>query len=293
MSVFKIGYSTRQNVPRFNQLNPVVDNSLPSRIYLGNLYLKSEYAHTATFSYKKTGVKKYTHLLKLTGSCTQYFIGDHLYMPKSDITISGITVRKGTQFLTYENLGNALKVNFTVSHERNISKIKYGFNYGYTFDQLPNKLNDLISKTVINRYNFGVHTNYYPNPLLLFTNNFYGSYGLVNNLINESKNNKLLNWGLNSNFRYLFFKSMLVELELNAYQVVNISQSNSDDARAILNFSLKQELFKKKMLSIQFHIHDIFNKSLDITQNPSAVFITRVEKKMLGRYFLIGLAIKF
>jgi hypothetical protein len=289
---FKVDYSTRQNAPGFHQLNPVVDNSVASRLYMGQTGLQAENTHNMNLIFRKSGAKKILHLLKIEASYTQNYIGEQMLTPKIDSLINGITIPAKTQFRMPVNLDYSWRSSVSANHEKNIPKHKYGILYGYSLDILPNKVNQTLLLTRISRYNAGIYTSYYPTKLLSVTARAFGSFANITSSSNNKINQPVLNWNAGGSIRYLFRHSLLISLESNSFQVVAINKPSNKIITSIINISLKQGLFKHQKASIQLQVHDLFNQNRDITQNPTALFITQEQRLMLGRYVLLGFAIK-
>jgi hypothetical protein len=293
-SRFKITYKALQEAPQFRQLNPIIDNTIPSRLFLGDSKLIPEIKHVFDVEIKFKGPKDFQHLFRFNTTKVENHIGESVYFPVNDSIINGFEVKGGTQLILPINFNRQKSSTFSVNHERNIDKFKYGIHYGYRQDLLPTRQNSILSDTKINRYSSGIYWNYYPTYVLSFNINYYGSYAEIQNSVSTGSNQSVLNWNAGISIRYLLFESLLLDFESNSFQVKAISlPSSNKKITSILNFNAKQTLFKKHKISTLFQIHDLLNQNRDITQNPTALYITQEQKTMLGRYFIFGISVSF
>ena len=293
-SRFKITYKALQKAPQFRQLNPTINNVILSRPFLGEPKLTPEIKHIFDIEYKFKGNYNIQHHLRFNATKTENFIGESVSFSTKDSIINDYTIQKGTQLIQLMNFNHQISANISMNHERNSKKSKYGINYSFRHDLLPRKQNSVFSETKIKRFNTGIYWNFYPTNRLSFNFNSYASYAVIQNSISTGNNQEVLNWNAGVHIKYLLFDSLLLDFTSNSFQVnaLNVVSSNNK-ITSILNFSAKQTLFKKQNISFLFQVHDLLNQNLDITQNPTALYITQEEKSMLGRYILFGFSKSF
>jgi hypothetical protein len=287
----RITYSTHQNAPSFNNLNPLIDNSIPTRLRVGNSDLKPEFEHLLSIFSKRKGGKKFLHILKINSLLTTNYTGNHLYTPLNDSIILNVFIKGGAQFTRVESFAYKFKNSIGITHEKNIAKNKFGIRYELVIDMLPNKVNNETNFTYSNRFNFSFFENYYPTQRLSLNFRTYSSYARVFSSVNTSLIQSLFNWNTNIGMRCLFWKSLLVDIEYSGFQAMIIGSNYNKKTVSIVNISVKQGLFKNQKASVFIKSHDLLNQNTDITQNPSDVYITNEQKLMLGRYFLVGFAL--
>ena len=290
---FKIAYNAIQRAPLFRQLNPVLNNLIPSRPLLGQPNLKPEIQHAFDLEFKFRAVK-IQHLLRFNATRVDHFIGESIFLPTVDSIVNGFTIKQGTQLIQPLNFDRRKSLSISANHERNKEKIRYGLNYGYRRDEFPNIQNNILAETKINRFNSGLFCNYYPNDVLSVNFFFFSSLGQIQNSINPQNEQAVFNWNSNLNVRYLLFNSLLLNLDATSFQVkTNSLPTANNSITSIVNFSAKHTLFKKQNFSLLFQAHDLLNQNKDIVQNPTALYLTQEQKMMLGRYFLLGLSFNF
>lgn len=292
MTRFKIAYKSLQEAPLFRHLNPILDNIIPSRPFLGQPDLEPEIKHVFDIEFKHQGGYNIQHIFRFNTTKTNNFIGENIYLPTKDSIVNGFSIKQGTQLLKPSNFKHQISSNFSMNHERNTEKFKYGINYGFRKDVFPSRQNNRNAETKIKRFNSGVYWNYYPNKVLSFNFNYFASYAEIENSLSPENKQSVINWNSRLNIRYLLFNSLLLNFDATSFQVdANNSQNVNNNINSILNFNAKYALLKKQRFSLLFTMHDILNQNKDITQNPTALYFTQEQKTMLGRYILLGFSL--
>ncbi len=291
-SSFRLNFTSDQVAPKFSDLNPILNNRIPSRLFIGNDNLSPENNYQLQLTYRLFKNKKALHVISATGNVKNNFIGYRFYTSNADSIFLQIALPSGTVLKVPANFSQQKQLRLSANNELNINKLKCGIRYGYNYDYTPYAINGQLQTTSVNRINSSIYGFYYPRTELSISANFYNSYAALTNSGSGSTTN-VWNWSANESVTYLFKNAVLFQVESNTFQVINYSFQSNKQVSSIVSSSAKFLLGKHQKSSLQLQVHDLLNQNKDITQNPSEIYITQEQVVMLQRYFLIGYALKF
>ncbi len=275
--------STRQ--PSLQQIQPLLDNSNPLDIYLGNPNLGQSFINNISLTY---------HDYKpLTGS--SMYVNGSFNFTNNDFT----------NYDVVDNFGR--KIHQTVNVNGNYS----GSFYSYYYFQIK-KINLGISNNLSG--NFSRNQNYI-NTSSNINNNQSASYGLNFDYDIEKK----LEFYVNCDWTYNHSTSSLrpdiktqywiqeYQLDMNIYlpkkfeiggnATFNIRQKTSDFDKnlntTILNAFVGKKFLKKDALEIKCSLQDLLNQNIGFSRTATSNYINERTYTVLKRYFLISLTWNF
>ncbi len=275
----RMDYETSMQEPTIQQLQPVIDNSDPLNLSVGNPTLRPSYQHRLTTNYTTFDPGKFVNFFAfVTGTYTanaitySQTVNDKLVrltMPvnvKDNVLLTGnfnfgfpiksiksrislgpsVTYMRGINVLNeqssytwQQNLGGSARYNFT-------------FNDIVTLD---------LSATLTHqetKYEFTTQNNQ------VYFNKTYSA---------EANINFLKNYQFNSSFDYYIYNS-----ETTSY----------NQTIPLLNLGISRFLLKNKTGELKFSVNNLLDQSLSVSQSASANYLQQQVYNNLGRYFMVS-----
>lgn len=264
--------------PSIQQLQPVVDNSDPLNLYVGNPNLRPAYSQNWRMNYTFFDPATFINLFVLadvqytTNAITQaqtfdeqlvrttkpVNVGHNLGMG-ANISL-GFPLRKiGSRFSIGANLRNQQGTNLLNDRENKINQLTTGGTIRYNFHH--KEILDLNLSAELSRQ----LTEYeFDQPDQTFIN---GSYTAETNLT------FLKNYQCSVNFDYLVYKS---------------ESSGFNRAIPMLNMSVSRFVLKNKSGELRLSVNNLLNRALGVNQTAMSNYVQRETSNSLGRYFMVS-----
>ena len=275
----RFAYTTRINQPSITQLSPVVDNSDPLRLYIGNPNLDAEYNHNVNFNFHSFS----------QFSSTSFFgsIGGTLTNHK--IITSRFVNEEFREVTTPVNIDHETAMNMYVSYGRPLkpihSRVSIDGNFSLTKTQnvIADELLDLnrwsrtAGITISNmnsevlEYNVGAEWT--------FSDNYYKS----NDALNQ---NTLLH-----DYFVDFTLTVWKKWKLNAsydYKLYTSDQFSQNQSLPLMQASISRFILKGDKGQIKLSVFDVLNenKGISLTANPN--YIEELHSNSIGRYGMLS-----
>lgn len=275
----RFNYNGRTNQPSAQQLQPVVDNSDPLNIKLGNPALKQSFNHSVRLFYNSFNV--FTQKI--------FFATINASFISNDIQNSTIIARNGVQTTMPVNLNGTYSIVGYVNYGFPLRKPKSNLNFGVN-------VNAIQSQTLINNQsNFTKNTGLGGN--IIWTTNLKEKWDI--NLTSNSMYN-LVSYTLQPNQNENFF-SQFLSVEATYYTKSGWSLTTDFDytynaGRAsgfntnipLFNVSIAKQVFKNKAGELKLYVFDLFKQNQSITRNVTASYVQDVNTTVLQQYFLLS-----
>jgi hypothetical protein len=280
----RLDYETSMREPSITQLQPVVDNSNPLNVYMGNPELKPAYVQTANLHYSQFDPVSFVN----------FFAMGSLTYQNNAIINAQRTNEKFVRTTQPVNVDNSLNANVNLNYGFRIQKLLSRFNLG-TSASINKGVNVIgrplegdveydISTTNMGgnaRYNFtfkeilqldltaNVRQTDSKSEVQGFQNQRYinSTYGAETNVT------ILKNWQLNADFNYYIYDSKTNDF----YQTI-----------PILNVWLSRFVLKANAGEIKVGVSNLLDKSLGVTQTANQNYIQQERLNNLGRYVMVS-----
>ncbi len=277
---FRFWYSTNVREPSLEQLQPVVDNSDPLNIYIGNPDLNNEYRHNLKFNYINFDQFSFTSLFAFIN--TTY--------SRNKITNETVIDENFRRTTRPVNVDYDFSINGRISYSTPIRKLGLKVNMGTNLRYQNSILFINTEKNKSNRYTTGFNVGLENRNKSTIDINIDGnwSYNLTTYDVSTDRNqnffnqrysaNVLLkptdNWSLNTSFNLRIF-----------------NQESFSDAQTvpIWNTSISRFLTKEKKLELKISAFDLLNQNLGINRTSNLNYVENEEILSLGRYITFGL----
>lgn len=274
----RFDYETSVQEPTIQQLQPVIDNSDPLNLYVGNPQLRPAYSQSWR--------------LNFTTFDPATFISFFTFV-NVDYTTNAIT---NAQYIdsnlvrttTPVNVDNSMSISGNAHFSFPIQKLKSRFSLGgdYRNQRSINLLNEAANtihqKTLGGtlRYNYRYNdifdlnlsadldhqlTSYeFNQPDQTFINSTYTA---------ESNLTLLKNYQVSTSFEYLEYENR---------------STNFSQAIPLLNLSVSRFVLKNKAGELKLAVNNLLDKALGISQTASINYLERQTTNSLGRYFMLS-----
>ncbi len=275
---------TTQN-PTLNQIQPLIDNTDPLNISVGNQNLKQGFVHN--FSFRASDYK----VLKSRS------IGINLSYNSTDNAISNSSI--------VDSLGRRINQAINVSGNYSfraganygfeiIPSLQLGFEIGPRINQYVNYVNGQRNETKTTASNFSINSGYWSDKWINFWLNFDANYNKSVSSIRPDVATTYWSYTAYNNLQFKFKKQKLyVDLngEFNFYQKT-AAFANQQNAY-IVNGGIRKIISKDEKWETKFYVNDIFNQNLGINRNISSNFISETTSQNVKRYFMLSLIYNF
>lgn len=275
----RLRYRTSVNEPSIEQLSPVVNNSNPLRIYVGNPNLKAEYRHTARFRYNAFNQFAFT----------SFFVSSSMTYTKNKVQNQVLIDSNLVQTTTPVNVANDLNLNTYVGFGAPVRPLKIKFDiFGY----------GSYRSSILLQNGVPVRTHIYNNSGTFAVENRKkdnfdlraGTEITYNITTYEGDAGKTQEYITNRYFGDLvvyFLKKWTFSGGAD-YNVYTGEAFASNQSIPILRASLSRVFLKGDRGQLEFMIYDILNKNIGFQRNQNLNYIEQQTSNTLGRYFMLN-----
>jgi hypothetical protein len=277
---FRLDYETSMQEPSVQQLQPVIDNSDPLNIYVGNPNLRPSYQHRVATNYTWFDPAK---MMNFFAFVTALYTTDAITQGQQ------VNPQNFIRTTRPENVDNSFTLTGNANFGFPITKIKSRVNIGpnITYNQSINLLNNRASTIVQQivggtvRYNFA-WKDVFSLDLAATLSNQETLYEFEKNLNQvyfnktysaESNFTFLKNYQLNAGFEYLVYDSRTTDF----YQTI-----------PLLNLAVSRFLLKNNVGELRLGVNNLLDQSFGVTQTANNNFLQQERLNNLGRYFMVS-----
>jgi hypothetical protein len=281
----RFNYNGNTINPTLQQIQPIIDNSDPLNIAVGNANLQQGFSNKFSFNASDYKVLK-SRSISLSGN---YFATNNAITNSTQVDANGRTIRK------YVNVDGSFNYNINVGYGLDIYKgVNLGLRTGKNFNRYINFVNDVKNINDNNGIEYTLNLNYWSDTWF----NFYWQISATNNQSTSSiRANITTNfWSYSSygNFNFNFKKAktyISIENDINVYQ----KSAAFPDQRNIylVSPSIRKVIGKKDQFELKLFAFDIFNQNNYVRRNISSNFISETTNNGIRRYFLLGFVYNF
>ncbi|MFN8279918.1 MAG: TonB-dependent receptor [Saprospiraceae bacterium] len=274
-----VSYSRSVSAPNSKDLLPIVDNTNPLSIRLGNPELEPRTGHDVSVSFRKFNRLKFTNLFGRIG---------YIYYDKDIIYATSVDERRVTTSQPV-NVNGVSSLNGNVNFGFPVIKNRLTFNLGYNYNYRKDitLVNSIEDHPVSTTNGFSLRSNITPSDnFTLFVNANY-RVSQRDSTKNSPVASNLVTYGgsteLNIKLPWLIFFN--TSFNLNNY---NNKINNFNSTVPILNISVAKLFLKDNKGEIRLSVYDLFNKTVGIQQYIRSNSISQTETLSLARYFMLS-----
>ncbi|MCB9311064.1 MAG: TonB-dependent receptor [Lewinellaceae bacterium] len=274
----RFDYSTSIREPSIEQLQPVVDNSDPLNLYIGNPFLIPEYRHSIRINFNKfnqfnfrgffSGIRLGYNKNRITTATTI----DENYI-KTRTPLNTKDEKTASANVTYVSPLNFMKAKFRISANSSLTNgINYVVSTAAETNRWSNGFNVLLENKLKEKMDISVGTRW------SFTSNDY--------LGHSDLNTSYINNSYEANATIYLKKAWTVSSKYNWYQYKGEAFQNASDVH-LLEASISKRLLDDK-LTIGLRAFDLLDQNKGIERTASETYISEVISNTIGRYFMLN-----
>jgi Outer membrane protein beta-barrel family/Carboxypeptidase regulatory-like domain len=275
----RLDYETSMQEPSIQQLQPVVDNSDPLNVYVGNPGLKPAYAQTGSINFTTFDPAKFINFFAL---------GSINYQANAIVNAQSVDskLRRTTQPV---NVKDALTANMNLNYGFRIQKLLSRINFGASAssNRSVTILNDQENK--INTETIGGNARYN------FTYKEIFSIDLAANIrnsatkydFNTNQDQRFINSTYTAETNVTILKNYQLTADFN-YYMYDSKTNNFNQTIPILNMWLSRFILKANAGEIKVGVSNLLDRSLSVTQTASANYLQQETINNLGRYLMVS-----
>ncbi|MHA8067538.1 outer membrane beta-barrel protein [Aquirufa sp. ROCK2-A2] len=265
--------------PNIRDLQPIVDNSNPLFLRVGNPNLLPSVSHSLSTGFNLFDAANFMHFY--SNVSYNYNVNQVVY--NQTINATGIITTKPMNLTGGETFNGYLGFGFPL--KKTVSTLS--INADFTAAKNPLMINDVFSNTQTNSGNISSRLSFTPNDRITFYINT--SFGLTHSAYDKSalpeqniRNDKWgselnVNFGKNTFFSYNFDYNIFENKTRGLYQEM-----------PILNLSVFKYVGKAQKSEIRLTVYDVFKKNLGVNQNAFQNFVSFEKTRTLSQYVMLS-----
>jgi hypothetical protein len=282
---FNLSYNGVPVNPSLQQIQPIIDNTDPLRINIGNSQLVQGFNNRVNFRYNDFKVFK-SRNISLSGS---FSTTSGAITSNNEVRVDGKTISK------FVNANGIFDYNVDFSYDLDIYKgIHAGFSVSNSFNRFVNLVNDIKNVNDNRVSSLSVNLNYWGERWYNFYSSFSVSQNSIKSSIQSAEPIKYL--GVNGyGSASLNFKKIKTFIDLNFDARFYGKSAAFAQSQNVLLFSpeLRKVLTKNDALEMKLVVFDLFNRNTDIKRNITSNFISQDINNTVRRFVLVGLVYNF
>ncbi len=280
----RLQYRTRLNAPSITQLQPVIDNTNPLNVRIGNPQLAPEFYNTMILGYtvsKEQGTKSFSAFASLNQS-------DNRIATATTISPSGVQTTQPV------NAGGFWSANGSMSIGRTLQPSNLGLTFStyVGLSRAVSFINDQQNEAKTASVGQGVR----------LQSNFSGNleYGISGNVMYQtaaySRPDRRSDPKQNTSFwsQYatadLFWKlpfRFVITSDLT-YTATTGRAAGYNQQFALWNVALARQFFKGDTGELRLQVFDVLNQNRSLVRNTTDTYIEDVQSRILRRYLLMS-----
>ncbi|MEP6683493.1 MAG: outer membrane beta-barrel protein [Parafilimonas sp.] len=278
-SNLRFNYSGRTNQPNVTQLQPVIDNSDPLNVVVGNPDLKQSFTQSFRALYNSFNNVNFTHI----------FATINASVVNNSIVSAVITnPLTGADTIRYANLNGAYNISAFFNYGFQLKKPKSNLNFttNFTDNRSVSLINNLINYT--QNYTMGETVKFTTNLKQNFDMNFSATptYNIAKYSVQPTQNQNYFSQLLDVDATYYTKSGWLLNANFD-YTAYSGRADGYNTSVPLLNVALAKQFLKKKQAEFRLSVYDLLNQNVSIVRNVTENYIQDVQTKVLTRYVLL------
>ena len=277
-----LNYNTSTQEPSIRQLSPILDNSDPTNIYIGNPNLRPEYSHRISLRYNFFDRFNFRGLFM---NLSYRHVRNNIVTARQ---INEAFIRTSTP----QNLGNQNQLNGNVSFNTPINalKIKTRIFANASYARALNFINNIENNVTTSSEGFGlVLENLNTDRISV---QLSGRWNFSQNRydVSELQNNDFLNQTYGLDVLFDFGKGWTWDNELK-YNLFSNEAFADDNNFTLYNINISKLLLKDR-LNLKLTIYDVLGQNQGINRSSTADSQSETLANILGTYAMLSASYK-
>lgn len=286
----QVDYDTWLQEPNLRQLQPVVDNSNPLQLYVGNPDLDQAYSNRIRVRFRSNNPETDRGWFVYAESrIINNIIANSSFIATEATEIQpGIVLEPGSQLFSPINLNGYWEFRSWSRYSMPFDAIKsnLSFSLGTGYTNRPTAANLQTGFNNSRRISTGISLSSNISDQIDFNLRTRMSFSGVENTINPSLNNQFFSQSTRLNFNWIIWKGLVYRMDLT--NRINSGLSDGFNANfTLVNLGLGKKIFANERGEISLNVYDLFRQNNNIRRNITDTFIEDVQTNVLQRYFML------
>ena len=286
----QLDYDTRVQEPNLRQLQPVVDNTNPLQLYVGNPDLDQSYSNRLRMRFRSNNPETdQSWFLFAQTSFVNNIIANSSFIAEEATEIQpGIVLEPGSQLFSPVNLNGYWDLRSWANYGMPVDFLKSNLNInaGAGITNRPTFVNGENGTNFSRRLSTGLSLSSNISDQIDFNIWTRMSFSRVENSLNPNLNNNFFNQRARVNFNWIFWEGFVFRTDIN-YQANRGLSEGFDQNFTLVNMSLGKKIFGNQRGEISLNVYDLFRQNNNIRRNITDTFIEDVQTNVLQRYFML------
>ena len=282
---FRFDYSGKTINPTLLQIQPIIDNSDPLNVNIGNANLQQGFTNSISFNGNENKVLK-----------NKYMFFDLNYSNTDNaISNSSIVDALGRRVNQYINVQGNYSYRGYVYYGMDIYKgLQFGINMNGGFNRYVNRVNGIRNVNDNTNMSYGVNFSYWGDKAVNFYFNVNANDNRTVSSIRPGSETNYWTYQINGNTQIKLKKIKTFidfNIEGNIYQKSKIFPDQRDVI--IVSPSIRKVLGKTDSWEVKMYVFDMLNQNTNIQRNISSNFISESSNNGIRRYTMFSLIYNF
>lgn len=276
-----LSYSVNADAPSIKRLQPIIDNSNPLYITVGNPDLTPQVSHSVSGGFNKFSPSSFIRI-SLNGGFTLY---DDQIISDQQVSSSNVTTSRFVNYSGGQSLWSWTSFGFPIVKNKFTVDLSYSPGYSRSFAFVNNVLN----KTNSIHHAASLRINITPSEDLSIYLNGSVNHGDTRYDINSGQNQQTLNQNYNLEFNSKLFWGIYLNSSFSYNKYENARFGFSQDV-PLLNLSLYKFVLTGNKGEVRVSLYDAFNKNQNIEQSSGFNTVSQWSTAALARYVILSLS---
>ena len=279
----RVSYSTDARLPSIGQLQPLLDNTNPNQIFIGNANLVPSYSHDVNLNYNTwNGIKSHWIWGGIYGSQTNNAFSNSITFNSNGQTVSEtINVNGNYSFGAYSGAGK--------KYFDDLLTLNIDMNTNYRNN---NNIINGEENTTKNLSAGGGLNAMFDNDTLLVSFGFNTNYNKPRSTLSLGSNQPFWQHTLDVEFGWEVIKRLRFETDAT-YNILTQRADGFNLNYVIINASLNYRFLKNENLVLSLQANDILNQNTTVSRNITTNMIMDSRTQIINRYFMLKLTWNF
>lgn len=286
---FRVNYRTSTNVPSVSQLQPVIDNSNPLLLSMGNPDLRQDFSHNLTARYSHTMAESgRSFFMFAMASLTQDYVGNQTFIPGTDSTsVMGVKLRPGAQLTRPTNLDGFVSSRLFMTYGFPVKFLKSNLNLnaGLSFQRTPGLINQDKNLADNLAANAGFFLGSNISEKIDFSVGYNFTYNDVSNSLRPQSNYNFSNHSINVRGNWQFWKGLFLNLT-SVTTLNNGLTAGFNQNFTLMSAAIGYKMLKNNALELKLSVFDALQQNTAVSRNVTETYVEDQTSNVLTTYYM-------
>lgn len=280
---FSYNGSTRN--PNLTQIQPLIDNTDPLNITIGNPNLQQSFVHNFSLFASDYKVLKSRSL----SFNANYSRTDNAISNANFIDSLGRRINQAINVQGNYNASARVGFGFDMAPSWNLN-----FNIGPRINRFANRINGKDNVTENKALNISMYSGFWSDKWINYWFNFDANYNNSISSIRPDIVTKYWSYNFNGGFQFKLKKiKTYIDLDVEGRMFQKTAVFAQQRNVYLVNTGIRKVLTKSDQFEVKLYVNDLFNQNQGIQRNANSNFITETVSQTIQRYALLSFAWNF